>query len=51
MESDLETGKQLVDELLDLWSECQNRCNRIEKIIEELNEKNTSKKSIFSLKI
>lgn len=37
MEFDLETGKELVDELLNLWEECKKRCDRIEEIIQEIN--------------
>ena len=35
----MELGKQLVDELIDLWSECSIRCDMIEEIIKHLNEK------------
>ncbi len=40
MEFDMKLGKQLVDELTDLWSECSRRCDSIEKLIKEINEKN-----------
>ena len=35
----MEIGKQLIDELMDLWFECSQRCDRIEKMIKQLNEK------------
>ena len=38
MEFDIELGKQLIDELTDLWSECNIRCDRIENLIKQLNE-------------
>lgn len=43
MEYNLEEGKRLVDELLDLYSECQKRCDRIEEIIEKLDEQKKRK--------
>ena len=39
MESEIELGKRLIDELTDLWVECNNRCERIESIIKQINEK------------
>lgn len=39
MGSDLELGKRLIDELTDLWFECNMRCNKIEQLIKEINEK------------
>jgi len=38
MKYDKELGKQLIDELLDLWSECQSRCDKIEKMIVQIKE-------------
>ena len=36
MEYDTELSKQLVDELVELWTECSIRCDRIEEIIKQL---------------
>jgi hypothetical protein len=38
MKYDLEQGKQLIDELLDLWIETKVRCDRIEELVKQLNE-------------
>jgi len=38
MEFDIELGKQLMDELTDLWLECSQRCDKIENLIKQLNE-------------
>ena len=38
MEYDIEIGKQLVNELIDLWSECRSRCDRIDEIVKKLQE-------------
>ena len=39
MEYDVELGKQLVDELLELWVETKTQCERIEDIVKQLKEK------------
>jgi len=36
MEYDIELGKQLVDELVDLWVGTKIRCEKIEKLIIQL---------------
>lgn len=36
MEYDIEPGKQLVNELLDLWTECISRCDKIEERVKQL---------------
>ena len=36
MEFDIELGKQLVDELVDLWVETNVRCNRIENLVKKI---------------
>jgi hypothetical protein len=40
MKNDIKLGKQLVDELTDLWLECSQRCDRIEELIKKINEMN-----------
>ena len=35
---DIEPGKQLIDELLDLWVETKVRCDKIEELIKQLKE-------------
>ena len=35
----MEQATQLIDELTDLWLECSRRCDKIEKLIKEINEK------------
>ena len=39
MEYDYKIGRQLTDELLDLYTICQKQCEKIGKTIMELNEK------------
>jgi len=39
MEYDLDLGKQLVNELVDLWVETKVRCERIEDLVKQLKEK------------
>ena len=34
----LEQGKQLVDELLELWVETKIRCDKIENLVKQLKE-------------
>jgi len=38
MDFDMEHGKQLVDELVDLWVETKVRCERIEQLIKKIKE-------------
>jgi len=38
MEYDMELGKQLVDELVDLWIESKTRCEIIEELVKKLKE-------------
>ena len=38
MEYDLDFGKQLIDELVDLWVEIKVRCDKIEQLIKQLKE-------------
>jgi len=40
MKIDIETGKDLIDELLNLYYICEKQCRSIEQSIEELNRKN-----------
>jgi hypothetical protein len=35
----MESGQELIDELLKLYHLCEQQCSIIEKIIEKLNEK------------
>jgi len=39
MENDIELGKELVDELLELWVETRTKCEQIEEIVKQLREK------------
>jgi len=39
MEYDLDLGKQLVNELVELWVETKVRCERIEDLVTQLKEK------------
>ena len=39
MEFDKESGKQLIDELVDLWVECNQKCKKIEVLIKEIYKK------------
>ena len=39
MEYDLDLGKQLVNELVELWVETKVRCERIEDLVKQLKEK------------
>jgi len=34
----MELGEQLVNELLDLWTECKSKCDRIEELVKQLKE-------------
>ena len=36
MESDIELGKQLIDELVDLWVETKDKCEIIEELVKKL---------------
>ena len=38
MKYDMEQGKQLVDELVELWSECSMRCDKIEELVKQIKE-------------
>ena len=38
MEYDIKIGKQLIDELIDLWTENKIRCEKIEQLIKQLKE-------------
>ena len=38
MEYDTELGIQLVDELVELWTECSIRCERIEELLKQIKE-------------
>ncbi len=38
MKYDLEQGKQLVDELIELWVETRIRCDKIEELVKQLKE-------------
>ena len=38
MKYDLEQGKQLIDELIDLWIETKMRCDKIEELVKHLKE-------------
>ena len=38
MKNETEEGKQLVDELIELWSECSIRCEKIEELVKEIKE-------------
>ena len=38
MEYDTELSKQLADELVDLWTECSMRCDRIEELLKQIKE-------------
>jgi len=35
---DMELGKQLIEELVDLWNDCSIRCEKIEQKIKQLKE-------------
>jgi len=39
---DMELGKQLVDELIELWAETQIRCDKIESLVKQI-KKETEK--------
>lgn len=36
----MKLGKQLVEELVDLWFDCKMRCEKIEQLIKQLKETN-----------
>jgi len=38
MEYDIEQGKQLVDELIELWVETRIRCDKIESLVKQIKE-------------
>ena len=38
MKYDIEQGKQLVDELVELWSECFMRCDKIAELVKQIKE-------------
>lgn len=40
MEFDIELGKQLIDELLELWVETKIKCDRIEQLTKTTKRKN-----------
>lgn len=39
MKYDMKQGKQLVDELIDLWIETKNRCDKIENLVKQIKNK------------
>ena len=39
MKNNIEPGKQLIDELVELWIETKDRCDRIENLINQIKEK------------
>ena len=39
MKDKKEQGKQLVDQLIELWTECSVRCDRIEELVKQIKEK------------
>ncbi len=38
MRYDTEMGKQLIDELIELWSETKIQCDKIEDLVEQLKD-------------
>jgi len=38
MEYDMELGKQLVEELVDLWNDCRIGCDRIKELVKQIKE-------------
>ena len=38
LEDEIELGKQLIRELVDLWTECKMRCDEIEELIKKISE-------------
>ena len=38
MEYDMNLGKKLAEELVDLWTECSMRCDRIEELLKQIKE-------------
>jgi len=38
MKYDMELGKQLVDELIDLWIETKSQCDKIESLVKQIKE-------------
>ena len=43
MKNEIEQGKELVDELIELWTECSKRCDSIEEIVRQIKEKENLK--------
>jgi len=46
MEYDIELGKQLVEEMIDLWKDCNIRCEKIKQLIKQLGKNSNNKKYI-----
>ena len=38
MKYDMEQGKQLVDELVDMWIETKVKCDKIEELVKQIKE-------------
>jgi len=38
MKYNMEISKQLVDELVSLWSECSTRCDKINNLVKQIKE-------------
>jgi len=38
MEFDIGLGKQLIEELVDIWNDCRIRCEKIEELVKQLKE-------------
>jgi hypothetical protein len=38
MKYDMEQSKELVDELVMLWSECSTRCDKINDLVKQIKE-------------
>ena len=39
MKNDLKMGKQLIDELVELWIETKIRCDKIEELVKQIKER------------
>ncbi len=37
MKYDIEMGKQLIDELVELWIETKIKCDKIERLVKDIN--------------
>jgi hypothetical protein len=38
MKFDMDVGKKLIEELVDLWNDCSIRCEKIEQLVKQLKE-------------